>query len=247
MEFSRCIRLTLAYDGTNYCGWQLQDNGTSIHEELMKAAKGFLKGPFTITGCSRTDSGVHALGFVAALRTDDAIETKKFTRAFQAFLPKDIVVYEAQEMEADFHPRYHAKSKHYRYSIYIYKMPLPQYIRYCHYIYDALDVEAMMQAGKFFVGEHDFIAFSSSKTTVDTTIREIYSLEVYREGDSVHIDVIGNGFLYNMVRMIAGTLIEVGRGKVRPEEISELILSKDRSRTKKTAPAKGLTLVEVAY
>lgn len=247
MDFSRCIQLTLAYDGTNYCGWQLQDNGVSIHEELMKAANRFLKVPFTITGCSRTDSGVHALGFVAALRTDDPLAVGKFTRAFQAFLPKDIVVYEAKEVSPDFHPRYHAKSKHYRYSIYNYKMPLPQFIRYCHYIYDSLDVEAMKKAASSFVGTHDFMAFSSSKTTVDSTVREIYSLDIKKENDCIHIDVVGNGFLYNMVRMIAGTLIEVGRGKVKSEEIEDIIASKDRSRTKKTAPAKGLTLVEVSY
>jgi len=240
-------KLTLAYDGTNYCGWQLQKNGLSVHEAMMKAGSRFLEDGFTITGCSRTDSGVHALGFVALLSTEKDIELRRIPNAFNAHLPKDIVVHKCEKVEENFHPRYSAKFKHYRYTISNHPFPIPQYVHYAYYYQRPLDADKMNKAAKAFVGRHDFVGFSSVKTTVKDTVRTIVACKVTRENAFIHIDVIGDGFLYNMVRIIAGSLIDVGLGKIQPDDMQEIIESKDRNRAKKTAPAKGLTLKAVYY
>jgi len=240
-------KITIAYDGSNYCGWQLQKNGVSIHEKLQLAAEAFLGKDVRITGCSRTDSGVHALAYVASVLTDKDMPERRLISALNAHLPKDIVVHECQRMDEGFHPRYHAKAKHYRYTIYNYKAPIPQYLKYAYYYRKKMDLSLMQEASKYFEGNHDFVAFSSIKTKVNDTVRTVYSCQVTQEGDFIHIDVKGNGFLYNMVRIIAGKLIEVGLHKVKPEDIPSIIKSKDRQKAKLTAPAKGLTLVAVDY
>ncbi len=240
-------RLTIAYDGKDFCGWQVQPNGQTIQGSLMEAGKKFIKTPFTITGCSRTDSGVHALNFVALLAGDIEMKADRIPKAFNAHLPATIVVRDCLLADEDFHPRYGAKTKHYRYTIYNGPYPVPQYMHYAYFYQKYLDHEAMGLAAKAFVGRHDFIAFSSVKTTVEDTIRQMESCEVSRQGDHIYIDVIGNGFLYNMVRIMAGTLIEVGRGKLDPKAVSEILASKDRMQAQLTAPANGLTLVDVTY
>lgn len=240
-------KLTVAYDGTNYCGWQIQKNAISIQGVMMKAAGGFVKGDYTITGCSRTDSGVHALGYIVLFATEAQLEPRRITTAFNAYLPKDIVVHEAVEVDKNFHPRYTTLSKHYRYTIYNSNYPLPQYMNYAFYYRKELDVKAMQQAAIYFIGEHDFKGFCSLKTTVDNTVREVYSIEVSQEKPYIHIDVKGDGFLYHMVRIMAGTLIEVGLGRIKVLEMERILESKDRQQAGKTAPAKGLTLVGIDY
>ncbi len=240
-------RLTIAYDGTNYCGWQVQVNGPTIQGSLMEAGKKFIRTSFTITGCSRTDSGVHALKFVAVLAGDFQMEADRIIRAFNAHLPKDIVIRGCRVSDKEFHPRYSSKTKHYRYIIYNGPYPIPQYMHYTYFYQGPLDHQAMDFAAKAFVGTHDFIAFSSIKTTVENTVRHIETCKVTRQDDHIYIDVIGNGFLYNMVRIMAGTLIDVGRGKLPPQAIQSILVSKDRMKAKRTAPANGLTLVDVNY
>lgn len=240
-------KLIVAYDGTAYCGWQKQKNALSIQEVMMNAASGFVKGEYTITGCSRTDSGVHALGYVVLFVTRCEFVPRRLTTAFNAYLPDDIVVHNAMKVDADFHPRYTTLSKHYRYTIFNYDYPLPQYMNYSFYYRKELDVEAMKKACSGFVGQHDFKGFCSIKTTVEDTVRTIISLDVTKDNYYIHIDVKGNGFLYHMVRIIAGTLIDVGLGRIRPEEIESIIASKNRMLAGKTAPARGLTLVGIDY
>lgn len=240
-------KITMAYDGRNYVGWQIQINGPSIHAEIMKAGSNFLEDGFTITGCSRTDSGVHALGYVALLVTDKNLEERRVAGALNAYLPKDIIVHEVKRVTKDFHPRYTSKNKHYRYTIYNNNYPIPQFLHYAHYYYKELDVEAMSKAASAFVGTHDFVGFSSIKTSVEDTVRIIDSCQVTSDGRYIHIDIVGNGFLYNMVRIIAGSLIEVGIGKIKAEDMADIIASKDRNKANKTAPACGLTLVGLEY
>lgn len=240
-------KMTLAFDGTNYCGWQIQANAISIHATLMRAGHQFLKDAFTITGCSRTDSGVHALGYVALLATALTIEPRQLCNAFNYHLPKDIVIYQAEPVGQKFHPRYSSISKTYRYSIYNNPYPIPQYLKYSYYYYKKLDLEAMIEAAAEFVGTYDFAGFSSIKRTVSDTVRTIYELEVKQVEQRIQIDITGNGFLYNMVRIIAGTLLEVGLGNVQPEQIKPMLLAAKRLRVNKTLPAGGLTLLRVDY
>lgn len=240
-------KLTIAYDGRHYCGWQIQKNAQSIHQTMMEAGKKFIREPFTITGGSRTDSGVHALGYVASLRTPYAIEPRRIQGAFNAHLPKDIVVVVVEVVSDDFHPRYHAVGKHYRYTIYNHALPIPQYLHYAYHYREPLDAQRMRKGALYLLGQHDFIAFSSVKTTVEDTVRTISHIDVTREADQIYIDVVGDGFLYNMVRMIAGMLIEVGRGQIQPERIGEILNNKDREPVNKTAPANGLTLMTMYY
>jgi len=240
-------KITMAYDGTNYCGWQIQINGPSIHAEIMKAGSKFLEVGFTITGCSRTDSGVHALGYVALLVTEKDLEESRVIGALNAYLPKDIVVHKAERVNKDFHPRYKAKNKHYRYTIYNNNFPIPQYLYFSYFCYKELDIEGMKTAARAFVGTHDFIGFSSYKTTVEDTVRIIESCSVKKENHHIHIDIVGNGFLYNMVRIIVGSLIDVGTGKLKAEDMVSILASKDRNKAKITAPACGLTLVGLEY
>lgn len=243
----RMFKLTVAYDGTHYCGWQRQLNGPTIEGELVKACEQIFKNPFNIIGSSRTDAGVHALGQVVSLEVESDILLSKLVPAINHYLPRDIVVQDSQEVGLDFHPRYMAKEKTYSYKIYNARVPLPQLSRYTYFYYKTLDIELMKHATKHFIGEHDFIAFSTLGSSVKTTIRTIYRCEVIENEGIIEIIVNGNGFLYNMVRIIAGTLIQVGLGRIMPEEIPKIIASKDRSKAGKTAPANGLTLVEIKY
>jgi len=246
-ELTYYYKLIIAYDGTRYCGWQIQKNGYSIHQALMESGRYFLRDEFTITGSSRTDAGVHALGYVAMLITTTPIDPRKIPRAFNAHLPEDIVVHGIEEVTSNFHPRYLALEKHYRYTIYNHPYALPQYTQFAYFFSKMLDVEKMNEAAQAFVGTHDFKGFCSIKTTVENTVRTIYSCRVTKEKEFIYIDIRGDGFLYNMVRIISGSLIEVGVGRILPQDMKEIIGSKDRNRARKTAPANGLTLVELRY
>ena len=241
------IKLTVAYDGTNYCGWQVQPNGVSIQSTLQKAIENLLGGKTDVTGASRTDSGVHALGQVAVFDTDKNIPDWKYALAINQRLPKDIVVQKSEEVSLDFHPRYTDVEKTYEYRILNRRTQLPKERLYSYFVPKKLNVDKMREAGVYLVGEHDFKSFCSQKTKVLSTVRTIYSLELIEEGDIVTLRVSGNGFLYNMVRIIAGTLIRVGGGELAPDEMPQILGKKDRTAAGPTAPAHGLTMMGIEY
>ena len=241
------IKLIVAYDGTNYHGWQVQPYKDTIEGELNKAILALTGEDIKVIGASRTDAGVHALGNVAVFDTASKIPAEKFSYALNQRLPKDIVIQKSEEVPADFHPRHCACRKTYEYTILNRKFPLPEYRNTAYFYYGRLDIEKMRAAGKAFIGEHDFKGFCAAGAQVQTTVRTIYSLEVTKEGEFIKIRVNGNGFLYNMVRIIAGTLIEVGKGRIASDDITSIISSCDRSKAGDTAPAEGLKLIVIEY
>ncbi len=256
-EFMGRIKLTVAYDGTNYHGWQLQPGRATIEGELNKALSHLTGKQVCVTGASRTDAGVHALGNVAVFDTVSRIPAEKFSYALNQRLPADIVVQCSEKVPEDFHPRYCECQKIYEYTILNRKFPLPQYRNTAYFYYGKLDINHMRNACKAFIGEHDFAGFCSTGAQVQSTVRTIYSLEILEEkiqeanmvntGRIITIRVKGNGFLYNMVRIIAGTLLEAGKGRINPDDMEEIIASCDRSRAGATAPARGLKLVQILY
>ena len=244
----RNIKLTIQYDGTDYHGWQSQDNALTVQDVLENAVKEITGVKPKIIGCSRTDTGVHAKRFVANFKSETKIPCMKLPLALNTKLPRDVVCVLAEEAEPYFHSRYHAKKKTYTYYIQNSRFPDAFKLDYAwHYPY-SLDIDKMKKAAEAFLGEHDFIGFAASGFTVKTTVRTIYSLEVDRvEDDLIKITVTGNGFLYNMVRIIAGTLAFCGCGKLDPMDMPDIIASRDRKRAGITAPAQGLYLTEVYY
>ena len=241
------IKLTIQYDGTAYHGWQIQKNAITVQETLTNAIEKITGGRVTVIGCGRTDTGVHAESYVCNFFTDASVPAEKYPYALNANLPDDIVCLAAEKVNDDFHANKSATAKRYVYKILNREFSDAFLHRYAwHYKYP-LDINKMREAAKTFIGEHDFIGFASSGFTVKTTVREIYSLDVMREGDIITIDICGNGFLYNMVRIIAGTLVFVGNGKIDPKDMADIIASKDRDMAGITAPAEGLCLKEVYY
>ncbi len=241
------IKITVSYDGTNYHGWQVQNNGITIESELNRALSDLFRTEITVTGASRTDSGVHALGNVAVFDVETRMPAEKIAYALNARLPEDIVVQKSEEVEEDFHPRHCDCEKTYEYRILNRKMPLPSVRLNSFFICCDLNIELMKEASEYFIGYHDFKSFCAAGSQVQDTHRTIYSLDVDKHKDMITIRVRGNGFLYNMVRIIAGTLIEVGKGKIKPKDIENIINGTDRKLAGPTAPAKGLTLVEIRY
>ena len=237
------VKLTVAYDGTNYHGWQIQKNGNTIEAELNKHLTELLGEEIAVIGASRTDSGVHALCNVAVFDTNARMPGDKISYALNQRLPEDIRIMKSEEVAEDFHPRHCDSIKTYEYRIYNAEFPLPTKRLYSHFTYVTLNVNLMAEAAAYLVGEHDFKSFCSTATEVETTVRTIYQLYVEKIGDEIIIRVSGNGFLYNMVRIIAGTLMEAGQGKIRPEQIRDILAAKDRAAAGPTAPARGLTLV----
>lgn len=319
-KMTRRILLRVAYDGTNYHGWQLQPNAATIEGELNRALCVLTGEEIVVTGASRTDAGVHALGNVAVFDTTSRIPAEKFSYALNQRLPEDIVIQSSKQVADDFHPRHCDCRKTYEYDILNRTFPLPAYRNTAYFLYGTLNIEAMRRACQAFLGEHDFASFCAAGAQVQTTVRKIYSLEVEcrplteagtpvppasgeavnaadgKHGEQVQqaqsasgemlnaaagesdeqvkqaqpesgetaipaaggvnagsadqlltIRVKGNGFLYNMVRIIAGTLVEVGRGHIKPEEVAGIIAAKDRAKAGPTAPARGLRLVEIEY
>lgn len=243
----RNIKLTLQYDGTAYHGWQTQENAATVQETVEKALTRLIGSHIRISGCGRTDTGVHAESFICNFKSENSIPCDKFPFALNTYLPKDIVCTMAEEVDGDFDARKSAVGKTYTYVIANTKYGNVFYNnRAWHYRYE-LDIEKMRCAAKYFLGTHDFIGFAASGFTVKTTVRTIYSLEIKKESDLIKIKITGNGFLYNMVRIIAGTLVFVGNGKIKPEEMGDIIASKSRKRAGITAPAHGLYLTEVFY
>ena len=241
------IKLTVAYDGTNYCGWQLQRNGITIEEVLNKTLSDFFHQEIRVIGASRTDSGVHALGNVAVFDADVTMPPEKIAYAINNLLPDDIRIQRSEEVADDFHPRYCETRKTYEYKIYNAQFPDPTVRLYSHFVYFHLDEEKMQQGASYLVGEHDFKSFCTPKEDVENTVRTIYYIKVIREGNMVRILVNGNGFLYNMVRIIVGSLLKVGMGMIEPLEIGNILEAKDRTKAGHKAAACGLTLLNIEY
>lgn len=241
------IKLVTAYDGTNYHGSQIQNNGETIEGVLSEELSSLLKEEIHLIGASRTDAGVHARGNVFVFDTESRIPPEKFTYALNARLPEDVRVQDSCEVPPEFHPRHQDTVKTYEYKILNRKLPLPEYRLYAHFTYETLDLDKMREACRHFIGEHDFASFCAAGSQVESTVREIYDLHVQKTGDLLTISVTGNGFLYNMVRILAGTLLKVGSGQIQPEDIPGILRAKDRKAAGPTAPAKGLTLMEIRY
>ncbi len=241
------IRLVVAYDGTNYCGWQLQKNGVTIEEMLNRELTALLKEPIAVIGASRTDAGVHAMGNVAVFDTENPMAADKICLAVNQSLPEDIRVQSSEEVSPDWHPRKANCTKTYEYRIENRRVVMPTKRLYSYFCYYPLDIEKMRQGAAFLLGEHDFKSFCTAKSNVEDTVRTIDGLEVEKEENTIVIRVSGSGFLYNMVRIIAGTLIRVGTGAYPPEEVAAILAARDRRRAGPTAPARGLTLVEMKY
>lgn len=241
------VKLIVAYDGTNYKGWQVQPNGITIEEVLNKKLTELLGEEITVTGASRTDSGVHSLGNVAVFDTRTRMPAEKISFALNQRLPEDIVVQDSCEVPADWHPRYQNSRKTYEYRILNRTFPMPSRRFDTYFYHHPLDVERMKQAASYLEGEHDFKSFCAVGAQVKSTVRRIYSCKVEKEGDIITIRVTGNGFLYNMVRIIAGTLIKVGGGELSPERLPEILSAQERSAAGPTAPARGLTMIGIEY
>lgn len=241
------IKLTVAYDGTDYCGWQIQKNGVTVEEVLNRALSRLTGEKITVIGASRTDAGVHARGNVAVFDTDTRIPAERIAYAVNALLPEDVVVVRAEEVPAGWHPRKCVSVKTYEYRILNREFPDPVRRRDTYFVSFPLDLDRMRQAAGYLKGTHDFKSFCSAQTSVEDTVRTIYSLDVEKAGDLFTVRVRGNGFLYNMVRIIAGTLAGVGRGYFEPEEVERMLEEKDRTKAGVTAPPQGLTLVGIEY
>lgn len=252
------IRLSIAYDGTDYCGWQIQNNAVTVEGELTKALCLLLHEDVVLIGASRTDSGVHALGNVAVFDTEARIPPEKIAIALNRFLPEAIRVRHSEEVAMDFHPRYCDSIKTYEYSIMNTAIAVPTMSRYAYHVYHELDLEAMRRAAAALVGTHDFSAFCSAGSQVKSKVRTIYEVtveafpvaagipEMCHAGRFV-IRIRGNGFLYNMVRIIAGTLVETGMGRRSPDSVFRALETGERKLAGPTAPPQGLTLLGIEY
>jgi tRNA pseudouridine38-40 synthase len=243
----RNIKLTIEYDGKDFNGWQKQPNKLNIQGNIEKVISEITKEEIELIGSGRTDAGVHAIGQVANFKTNSNIPIEKFAIAINSSLKKSIIIKKAEEVPERFHSRYNCKKKTYRYIINNSDMGSAIYRNLEYNIKMPLNLENMKKASKYFEGEHDFSAFKASGTSSKSSVRTIYSADVKKENERIIIELTGNGFLYNMVRIISGTLVEVGLGKIRPEEIKDIIDSKNRQMAGKTLPPYGLYLVEVNY
>ena len=244
----RNIKLTIEYDGKDFNGWQKQPNKLNIQGTIEKAIEAITQEePINLTASGRTDAGVHSLGQVANFKTNSKIPIEKMATAINSRLKKSIVIKKAEEVDERFHSRYNCKRKTYRYIINNSKEGTAIYRGLECHVPQKLDINSMKEAVKFFEGEHDFKAFKASGTSSKSSVRTIYKAEVIQQGEKIFIELTGNGFLYNMVRIIAGTLVDVGLGKIASEEIPEIINSMDRKRAGKTLRPNGLYLVKVEY
>lgn len=241
------IRLIVAYDGTNYHGWQIQPGAVTIEGELNRCLSEMLGEEIRVIGASRTDAGVHALGNVAVFDTVTRIPAEKISYALNQRLPEDIRIQRSDEVACDWHPRHCESRKTYEYRIYRGEFPMPVKRLYALFTYRKLDVTAMRRAAAYLEGEHDFKSFCQVGAQVENTVRTLYQVEVLEEGTDLVIRVCGSGFLYNMVRIIVGTLLEFGEGKREPEEMENILEKCDREAAGPTAPAHGLTLIKYSF
>ncbi len=240
------IKLTIEYDGTAYVGWQVQPNGLAVQEVMEGALKKLLGVRVSLHSSGRTDAGVHAKGMVACFMTERSLPLNAYTYGLNCFLPPDIVVVAAEVVGLDFNPRHEAKGKHYRYTILCSSRRSPLSRLYAWHLREKLDLELLRSGAACFVGEHDFAAFRTSGCAAKTTIRRIDSVSITCEGDFIHIDVNGSGFMRNMVRIMVGTLVEIGRGRMLPQHVAKCLTAPETA-PGPTAPPHGLCLFEVFY
>lgn len=243
----RNIKIVIEYHGRGFNGWQKQPDKLNIQGEIERAIEEITGEKVDLTASGRTDAGVHSLGQTANFKIEGNFPIEKFPIALNSKLKNSIRIKSAEEVDERFHSRYSVKSKKYRYIINNSEYGTAIYRELEFHIPQKLDIEKMQEAAKYFEGEHDFKAFKASGTSSKSSVRTIYKAEVIKDGDRIKIELTGNGFLYNMVRIISGTLVDVGLGKIKPEEITEIIESLDRKRAGKTLPPHGLYLVEVMY
>lgn len=246
-DMNKRILLKIRYNGASFVGWQVQKNGRSVQETMQDALEKIYGSRPDVTGCSRTDSGVHALEYCLCYDPPHPMEIKRILPALNSVLPNAISVRACSEVEHDFHPRYHAVGKEYIYRYYDGYAPDPFRDGFSYHEKQILNVERMEKAARYFEGKHDFGAFMSVGSKIEDTVRTIYYAEVKRDGEEIIFRIAGDGFLYNMVRIMAGTLLFVGLGRIDPEEISAIIEAKDRANCGKTMPAYGLYLNHVFY
>lgn len=243
----RNLALRLMYDGTDFHGWQVQPNGITVQECLQNSVEKILGKRENITGCSRTDAGVHANDFCCTLKTESDIECYRLVGALNAVLPESVSVKDCREMPLDFHPRYDCVSKRYLYRVWNSKSKNPFLNRYTYHYKKPIDVDFLNEQAMQFLGTHDFSGFCSSGSSVEDTVRTIYSFDVARAGDEVDFSVEGDGFLYNMVRIMVGTLIEISEKRIEKDTLIDIIEAKDRKMAGRTVPACGLFLDSVNY
>lgn len=255
----RNIKLVIEYDGTNYHGWQVQPELRTIQGVIQSKLSTITKADTEVIGSGRTDAGVHALGQAANFKTDSRMTPDEFKAALNSVLPRDIVIRHVREVEDDFHARYSAISRTYRYTILNEKTPSAFLWRYIHLVSDSIDVDGMAEACKLLLGTHDFSSFASAGDPVKSFVRAVSDASIERSTFSIqhpvsgvrcrliHFHIEASGFLRCMVRAIAGTLLEVGRGRIPPERMSEILEAKDRSAAGPSLPAKGLCLIKVDY
>jgi tRNA pseudouridine38-40 synthase len=243
----RTIRLVIEYEGTAYAGWQLQPNGLSVQEVVEDALAGVLGEKVRLISSGRTDAGVHARGMVAHFVTSRDLPLSAFREGVNRLLPQDVAIREADEAPDSFHARFDARGKWYRYTLHLGPVRSPLAARTSWHIRSALDFDAMSAGAAALVGTRDFAAFRSSACEARTTVRTIFSVELAREGDLLYIDVKGSGFLKNMVRVMVGTLLEIGMGKRHAGDMEQLLRQGCRTRAGRTAPSSGLCLMEVWY
>lgn len=243
----RNIKLIIEYDGTNYAGWQRQPNVMTIQEKIERAIEELTGEETQIFGSSRTDAGVHAKGFTANFYTSSKIVIEKFTGGINSKLPPDIVILHCFEVPEEFHSRYNSIGKMYSYSILNRRESVAVGRNYTYHHRKILDVESMKLAAQYFIGTHDFSAFKNLGSSAKTSVRTITKLDIIKNGDLIKVYIAADGFLYNMVRIIVGTLIRVGEGKIEPHEMINIIESKERAKAGKSVPPGGLCLEEVFY
>ncbi len=240
-------KLIVAYDGTNYNGFARQPNGTTIVETLEEAVEKIVQHKVYILGAGRTDTGVHAKGQCCVFDSDTKVPVERLAKAINSKLPMDIAVQSVEKVSDDFHPRFGAKRKTYRYQIMNSKQRDPFLYKYALAYPYAIDLEKMKAAAEKMIGTHDFKCFCAAKTDVKDTVRTIYDIQIYQQDDLISVDICGNGFLYNMVRIIIGTLLKVNEGKLSADDITRIIESKDRNLAGPTAPPQGLTMLKIIY
>lgn len=251
----RTIKLTIEYDGTNYCGWQIQPNGVSVQGVLRKALRSMTGENNHVIGASRTDTGVHALGQVAHFKTNTKIPSSGFLKGINSKIGSDIAVIDSEKVSENFHAQKSAKSKHYRYLILNKDVPSALLLNRCWQIREKLNIKAMRQAAKCLIGEHDFKSFQSAGSSAKDAVREIKRISIGiatspagpRNDKLISIDIVGTGFVYHMVRNIVGALVLIGKGKALPKYMKEVLMKKERKMAGVCAPAMGLYLVLVKY
>lgn len=241
------IKLTIEYEGTNYSGWQIQENAITIQEKIEEALEKLIGDKVKLIGSGRTDGRVHALGQVANFLTNSNIPGDRYKYALKQLLPEDITIIDSEEVDINFHARFDAIKKRYKYLIYNGEMPRALYRNFSYHVPYDIDIKKMIEASKYFYGTHDFAAFMATNSDVNTTVRTIYNISIVKKEDLIEITIEGNSFLRNMVRIIVGTLLFVGLGKIEVADIPQIIKEGKREKAGPTAPPQGLYLEKVFY